>query len=197
MTQGPSTPSETNWAGNHFYAGTIHRPRTVDEAASIVRESRSVRGIGSRHSFTDIADAVDLIDLSEHRPTAGVRCRRTVDRRVRHSVVCGRGSVAAATRGGAAQPWRRCRTSRSPARSRQGLTGRARRTGISRRRLPGLSSLRRPARSSASIGQTPDFEGMVVALGASRRDHDSHARCRLRLRNCAARVRRLAARPGR
>ncbi len=65
MNQGPSAGSETNWAGNHSYAGTIRRPRTVDEAASIVRGSRSMRGIGTRHSFTDIADAVDLIDLSD------------------------------------------------------------------------------------------------------------------------------------
>ena len=64
MKRATPVGAESNWAGNYAYTGRLHRPRDLDEAASIVRESRSARGIGSRHSFTDIADAADLIDLT-------------------------------------------------------------------------------------------------------------------------------------
>jgi xylitol oxidase len=47
----------TNWAGNVTYrARTLHRPRSVDEAQSIVRSVHRLRPLGSRHSFNDIAD---------------------------------------------------------------------------------------------------------------------------------------------
>jgi alditol oxidase len=53
-----------NWAGSHTYgARTLHRPSTVDEARSIVARTRHLRVLGSRHSFTDIADSDELIAL--------------------------------------------------------------------------------------------------------------------------------------
>lgn len=56
---------ETNWAGNHVYtASEIRRPRSVDETAELVASARSIRALGSRHSFTDIIDADLLLDLS-------------------------------------------------------------------------------------------------------------------------------------
>jgi alditol oxidase len=54
----------TNWAGNYAYrAKTLHRPTTVEELQDIVARSLSVRVLGSRHSFNDIADAEELISL--------------------------------------------------------------------------------------------------------------------------------------
>ena len=54
----------TNWAGNHTYrAGTVHFPSTVDEVREIVAGASRIRVLGSRHSFSDIADSDELISL--------------------------------------------------------------------------------------------------------------------------------------
>lgn len=55
-----------NWAGNYRYrAATLRLPTTVDELRLIVVESSSVSVLGSRHSFTDIADADVVVDLRQ------------------------------------------------------------------------------------------------------------------------------------
>ena len=56
-----------NWAGNHAYAAErIHHPRSVDELRALVAGLHRVRPLGSRHSFTDLADTVgDLVSTSE------------------------------------------------------------------------------------------------------------------------------------
>jgi len=72
-------PKERNWAGNHEYHGTIERPATIDEAIAIVRSSGSVRAVGSRHSFTDMADADVIVDTSRiERPDVFDADARTV-----------------------------------------------------------------------------------------------------------------------
>jgi alditol oxidase len=54
----------TNWAGTHvFRAGTIHRPTTRDELRRIVARAPRVRVLGSRHSFSAIADSAELVSL--------------------------------------------------------------------------------------------------------------------------------------
>lgn len=53
------------WGGNYeFEAATVHRPTSVDELQRIVADADALRAVGSRHSFTDIADhdAVVLLD---------------------------------------------------------------------------------------------------------------------------------------
>ena len=57
---------ERNWAGNYAYrAERIHMPGSLDEVASIVASARRLRVLGSRHSFTDIADSTELLSLAE------------------------------------------------------------------------------------------------------------------------------------
>jgi alditol oxidase len=55
----------TNWAGNHAYvAARLLEPESLDELQETVRTSRSLRVLGSRHSFNDIADTTgDLVSL--------------------------------------------------------------------------------------------------------------------------------------
>lgn len=49
--------SETNWAGNVTYrATTVQRPASVDQLQELVASAPLVRAIGSRHSFSAIAD---------------------------------------------------------------------------------------------------------------------------------------------
>jgi xylitol oxidase len=56
--------SDSNWAGNYRYrAAEVHRPSTVEEVQEIVARANRVRVLGSRHSFTDIADSHELITL--------------------------------------------------------------------------------------------------------------------------------------
>ncbi len=54
-----------NWAGNLTYsAARLHHPTSVAEIQAIVRQSRKVKALGSRHSFNTIADTSDdLISL--------------------------------------------------------------------------------------------------------------------------------------
>jgi xylitol oxidase len=61
--------AETNWAGTHAYrARVLHRPATVDELREIVTRAPRVRVLGSRHSFTDIADSDALVSLDALPP---------------------------------------------------------------------------------------------------------------------------------
>lgn len=53
-----------NWAGNYEYgAERLHRPSTIEELQEIVAAASRVRVLGSRHSFSDIADSRELITL--------------------------------------------------------------------------------------------------------------------------------------
>ena len=57
-----------NWAGNYsFGADTLHRPATLDELREIVACAPNVRVLGTRHSFSGIADA-DELSASEALP---------------------------------------------------------------------------------------------------------------------------------
>lgn len=59
--------NEKNWAGNVTYsAARLHRPASVAEVQEIVRTTKKLRALGSRHSFNWIADSTDdLITLEK------------------------------------------------------------------------------------------------------------------------------------
>src|ERR1700686_2180429 len=55
---------ERNWAGNYTYrAEKLHRPTTIEQVQEIISNAASVYVLGSRHSFNDIADSLELISL--------------------------------------------------------------------------------------------------------------------------------------
>jgi xylitol oxidase len=57
---------ERNWAGSYEYtARTIHRPASVDELREILAAAPRIRVLGSRHTFSDIADSEELVSLEE------------------------------------------------------------------------------------------------------------------------------------
>ena len=84
----------TNWAGNYTYlAQRRHEPASIGELQELVRNSRSLRALGSRHSFNDIADTTgDQVSLRrmprvfELDPVAGTL---TVDGGVRYGEISG------------------------------------------------------------------------------------------------------------
>ncbi|MCU1424505.1 MAG: hypothetical protein JWM51_796 [Microbacteriaceae bacterium] len=69
---------EQNWAGTHtFRATAIHNPTSIAEAQAIVAAADRVRPLGTRHSFNDIADGVELLSLVDV-PPAMITDGRTV-----------------------------------------------------------------------------------------------------------------------
>ncbi len=57
--------TEVNWAGNYTYrAERVHRPSTLEQLREIVAGAPRVRVLGSRHSFSDIADSTELVTLA-------------------------------------------------------------------------------------------------------------------------------------
>jgi xylitol oxidase len=53
-----------NWGGNVAYrAQRLHRPSTLEELREIVAGAPEIRVVGSRHSFSDIADSAQLLAL--------------------------------------------------------------------------------------------------------------------------------------
>src|SRR4051812_43983028 len=55
---------ERNWAGNLAYRATrIHRPQSLADVRAIAARTGSLRALGSRHSFTAIGDADELMSL--------------------------------------------------------------------------------------------------------------------------------------
>lgn len=50
----------SNWAGNYRYAAPrLRSPASVEELLLLVRNSRHIKALGSRHSFNSIADTAD------------------------------------------------------------------------------------------------------------------------------------------
>lgn len=61
---GCTSPKEPlrNWAGNLEYStGNVHSPKTVAEVQEIVKGSVKIRALGSRHSFSRIADSSEKL----------------------------------------------------------------------------------------------------------------------------------------
>jgi xylitol oxidase len=57
----------TNWAGNVTYSTErILRPRSVEEAQELIAGAESLRPLGTRHSFSLIADSADALLSTEH-----------------------------------------------------------------------------------------------------------------------------------
>jgi alditol oxidase len=56
------SPKTLNWARNiTFSAPRVHRPDSLDELRRVVAAARSVRALGSGHSFNRIADTADTL----------------------------------------------------------------------------------------------------------------------------------------
>ena len=94
---GPARQSWRNWAGNQQASPiAIHRPRTEEEIASVVRHAAErgerVKAVGSGHSFTAIAVSDShLLDLSDYGRVLEVDQERglvTVQAGIKLSTLC-------------------------------------------------------------------------------------------------------------
>ncbi|HEY7430633.1 MAG TPA: FAD-binding protein [Streptosporangiaceae bacterium] len=64
----------TNWAGNvTFSAAQIHQPSSLGELQALVAGDRRIRALGTRHSFSDLADSPgSLVSLARLPPVLEV-----------------------------------------------------------------------------------------------------------------------------
>ena len=68
-----------NWAGNLTYStGCILRPRSVEEAQELVAGAAAIRALGTRHSFSRVADADGALLSTEHLNRIVEVCDATV-----------------------------------------------------------------------------------------------------------------------
>jgi alditol oxidase len=81
LGQEPAEPRE-NWAGNLNYStDQLHTPATIEELQQVVKRCAKVRALGTRHSFSTIADSTqnqvslkkfDAIDIDEKARTVTI-----------------------------------------------------------------------------------------------------------------------------
>jgi alditol oxidase len=158
--------TETNWAGNLTYrAAALHRPTGLEELRRLVAGVDRVRVLGSRHSFNDIADADVLVSLD------GLGGEVTVD------PAAGTVSCPAAMRYGelaralAGHGLALANLASLPHISVAGAVATATHgsgdaNGNLATAVAGLELVTADGELLATARGDPDFEGMVVALGA-------------------------------
>ena len=76
----PKGTARTNWSGNYQYrANHLYVPQSVEELRTLVKNCRTVKALGTRHSFNSIADtAGDQISLKNLHGMTLDRKARTV-----------------------------------------------------------------------------------------------------------------------
>jgi len=157
---------EQNWAGSHTYRGRVVRPRSVQELQDLVATQERVRALGSRHSFTDIADTDGVLVSLEELPLA-----LQVDEH-RRTVTVGAGTTFhALSQHVHAAGWALPTMASLPHISVAGAVATG--THGSGRRVQALASMVRALELVRADGEVhrverggPDFAGSVVALGA-------------------------------
>jgi alditol oxidase len=156
----------TNWAGNHAYAATVvHRPTSIDELREIVAGATRIRALGSRHSFNDVADSVELVTLE------GLDADIRIDddsETVSFSAGVRYGELAATLEAGG---WALRNMGSLPHISvggaiATGTHGSGDRNGILARAVSGLESVSADGTMRTITPADEAFDGAVVALGA-------------------------------
>ena len=160
---------ERNWAGSHTYRGRLVRPRSVEELQSLVAAHDRVRALGTRHSFTDLADtdAADgmLVSL-EDLPLA-----LEIDEQRRSVSVSGAATFDVVSRELHRRGWALATMASLPHISVAGAVATG--THGSGREVRALGSMVRALEVVQADGELrrvardhPDFAGSVVSLGA-------------------------------
>ena len=83
-----------NWAGNVRYRGQVHMPPTVSDLQALVRRSAKLRVLGTRHSFSLVADANLNGDLVVPMPAISAAGYIAIDAEAR-TVSCSAGTTYA------------------------------------------------------------------------------------------------------
>ena len=157
---------ETNWAGNYGYrARTIHAPSTLEQLRELISSLPRVRVLGSRHSFTDIADSEELVTLDAMPAEVAVDCdslRVSLSGAVRYGAlaqILGRSGLGLANL--ASLPHIAVAGAVSTA-----THGSGDRTGNLATAVAGIEIVTSDGDLLTLSRADPDFEGVVVGLGA-------------------------------
>jgi alditol oxidase len=160
--------ARTNWAGNYAYgARVVHRPETIEQLQEIVASARRLHVLGSRHSFTDIADSLVHVTL-EALPIEAV----AVDRDAGTVTVAGPVTYAQLASVLNGEGLALANLASLPHISIAGAVATATHgSGVRNRNLAAAVRAIELVTSDGelfSVGRgDPDFEGMVVGLGAT------------------------------
>lgn len=158
---------EWNWAGNHRYgASRIATPESVGELRALIAGARSVRALGSRHSFNDLADTDDLLVS-----TAGLPATVRIDPEARTVTVGGGVRYGVLARELEAAGWALHNLASLPHISVAGAIatsthGSGDRNGTLATAVAGLSILRADGGIAELRRGDEGFDGAVVSLGA-------------------------------
>ena len=158
---------EWNWAGNYRYgASRIATPGSVDELRALIAGASSVRALGSRHSFNDLADTDDLLVS-----TAGLPATVRIDAEARTATVGGGVRYGDLARELEAAGWARHNLASLPHISVAGAIatsthGSGDRNGTLATAVAGLSILRADGEIVELHRGDEGFDGAVVSLGA-------------------------------
>ncbi|GAA4708961.1 alditol oxidase [Pedococcus ginsenosidimutans] len=164
--------TERNWAGNHVYrASSFARPRTVEELQELVAGAAKVRALGSRHSFTGLADTEGvLVCVADLEPPEGAAAVE-VDTRARTATVPAGASYGLVAAELERQGWALASLASLPHISVAGAVATG--THGSGDRTPSLAAAVAGVELVTADGELlhrargeQDFDGMVVALGA-------------------------------
>ena len=163
---------ERNWAGNVTYgAARLERPRSVPELQELVAGADRVRALGSRHSFTALADTdgvlVSTADLADPAAPGGV----VVDARAGTATVPGGASYGLVAAELERQGWALASLASLPHISVAGAVatgthGSGDRTGSLSAAVAGLETVTADGSLVRVARGEEGFDGSVVALGS-------------------------------
>jgi xylitol oxidase len=158
---------ERNWAGNYEYrAARIAHPESTAELRDLVVGARSVRALGSRHSFNDLADDAELLVS-----TAGLPSTVRIDEETRTVTVGGGARYGDLARQLQESGWALHNLASLPHISIAGAIatathGSGDRNGNLATAVRGLRILRADGELIDLVRGGPGFDGAVVSLGA-------------------------------
>lgn len=156
-----------NWSGNHRYAAArLHRPTSVAELQDVVGRAQRVSALGSRHSFTDVADTVgDLVLTADLPEVVEVDAeRRTV--RVSGGLTYGRLAERLHAEGWALATMASLPHISVAGAVATGTHGSGDRTGSLAAAVAGVEYVDATGTVRTVRRGDPDFDGHVVAVGA-------------------------------
>lgn len=157
---------EYNWSGNYqYHATTVHHPASQDELRRLVAAAPSVHVLGSRHSFTAIGDATELIALDR------IGGQLTIDRDASTVTVPAATTYAELADALSAEGLALANMASLPHISVGGAIatathGSGERLGNLATSVTGVELITSPGEVVASQRGDRDFDGLVVGLGA-------------------------------
>ena len=155
-----------NWAGYYEYAASaLHRPTSIEELQEVVAAAPSIRALGTRHSFNDVADSAELVTLEGLEP--GIRIDAESET-VSFAAGVRYGELAVALE---AEGWALRNMGSLPHISvggaiATGTHGSGDRNGILARAVSGLVLVTADGSLRSITPADDEFDGAVVALGA-------------------------------